>query len=242
MAPLLLASPQGGVSVMQFQLPTSPGMRKIAGEVGIIVIGVLIALGAQEVVDNARWAREVTDFRKSVNAEVANNLATYEIRIKQNGCVKARLDQLEAWLQSGREGRPRALSAPIGHPVSLSLNTSVWGSRDSSLMSHMPMESRLAYGDVYDSFTNNEAHRLDERAAWLALSEFDGATELRHEDLMRLRGLITRARFRDLRMGANVDVLLKKARIMGISPKWDPTWPSIDPSLCDPILGPESKT
>lgn len=180
---------------MRFQLPSSPSLRLIAGEVAIIVIGVLIALGAQEVVDNRRWDREVADFRQSVDAEVASNLATYQLRGKQSVCVARRLDELKSWLESGRTGGLRALTAPIGHPVSLSLKSSVWGSRDSSLMAHMPMQMRLDYGEVYDDAANNEAHRLDERAAWLALSEFDEATELRHEDLMRLRGLITRARF-----------------------------------------------
>ncbi len=227
---------------MKPQLPTSPGLRRIAGEVGIIVIGVLIALGAQELVDNRRWDREVADFRKSVDAEVASNLATYQLRGKQSECVARRLDELESWLQSGRMGRLRALSAPIGHPVSLSLKSSVWGSRDSSLMAHMPMRMRLDYGEVYDDAANNEAHRLDERATWLALSEFDGATELRHEDFMRLRGLITRARFREGRMTWNLPGLLENARKMGIAPKSDPTWPQLDPSFCEPILKPEPKS
>ncbi len=226
---------------MLFDLSASAGLRRIAGEVGIIVIGVLIALGAQELVDNRRWNREVADFRQSVDAEVATNLATYQLRGVQSACVTRRLDELESWLESGRIGRLRALTAPIGHPVSLSLKSSVWGSRDSSLMAHMPMQMRLDYGEVYDDAANNETHRLDERAAWLALSEFDGAMELRHEDLMRLRGLITRARFRDGRMTWNLPGLLESARKMEIAPKADPNWPPLDPAFCKPILGPEMK-
>ena len=56
---------------MHFHLPKPlHGWRAFAGEVGIIVIGVLIALGAQQHVEAANWRREVADFRDSVRGEM----------------------------------------------------------------------------------------------------------------------------------------------------------------------------
>jgi hypothetical protein len=50
---------------MHFHLPKPlHGWREFTGEVGIIVIGVLIALGAQQVVEAAQW-------RSKVNAVIA---------------------------------------------------------------------------------------------------------------------------------------------------------------------------
>ena len=60
----------------------------------------------------------------------------------------------------------------------------------------MPLSEKLEYSGLYTEFANNEVHRLDERAAWIELANYDGATELDHQDLMRLQGLITRARLR----------------------------------------------
>jgi hypothetical protein len=214
------------------------GWREFVGEVGIIVVGVLVALGAEQVVEAAHWRSEVAAFRQSVDSEVALDLGTYEYRMKENGCVERRLGELQAWLQSWRDGRPLKLTGPIGIPASQSPNTSVWGSRSAEIMSHMPPAVTFAYADLYDEFSNNDVHRLDERAAWLELSEFDGATELDHRDLMRLQGLITRARLRDQRITQNAMNYFKKAAPMGIKPRWAPTWPRPEPELCRPILTP----
>ncbi len=51
------------------------GWREFVGEVGVIVIGVLIALGAEQVVERARWAREVRDARAAIHREMTFDLA-----------------------------------------------------------------------------------------------------------------------------------------------------------------------
>jgi hypothetical protein len=212
------------------------GWRAFVGEVGIIVIGVLIALGAEQVVEGAHWRGEVATFRQSVDSEVALDLGTHRYRMEENACVERRLDELQTWLQSWRDGRPLRLSGPIGIPASLNPNTNVWGSRSAEIMSHMPPQATFAYADLYDEFSNNEVHRLDERSAWLELSEFDGATELDHRDLQRLQGLITRARWRGHRITMNADNYFKKAERLGIEPRDDPSWPPPEPALCSRIL------
>jgi hypothetical protein len=224
---------------MHFRLPKPlHGWREFAGEVGIIVVGVLIALGAEQVVEAAHWRREVRTFRESVDREIGIDLGTDEYRMSENGCVERRLDELQAWLQSWREGRPVKLTGPIGIPASLSPNTSVWGSRSAEIVSHMPPRITFAYADLYDEFSNNDVHRLDERSAWLELADFDGATQLDHRDLMRLQGLITRARLRDQRITLNALNYYKKAARMGIKPRKDPTWAAPETAICRPILSP----
>jgi hypothetical protein len=221
---------------MHFHLPKPlHGWREFAGEVGIIVIGVLIALGAEQVIETLHWRSEVDGFRSAVRQEVAGNLGTYEYRMGENGCVKERLDELEQWLNNWRSGRPNALTHAIGAPQSASLETSVWESRDANIVSHMPMKERIELGTLYDEFANNDVHRLDERQTWLQLADFDGATELDHTDLMRLRGLITRARYRDHRMTVNTIGYFRIAKSMGIRPEWKELQP-YDPELCKSIL------
>ena len=228
---------------MHFHLPRPlHGWREFAGEVGIIVLGVLIALGAEQVVEATHWRNEVDTFRKSLDSEVALDLGTYQYRMQEDGCVERRLDELQAWLQSYRAGHPAKLTGPIGIPASLNPNISVWGSRSSEIVSHMPADALFAYADLYDEFSNNEAHRLDERTAWLELAEFDGATSLDQRDLMRLQGLITRARLRDQRITMNALNYLKKAARIGITPRWDPAWPPPEQPLCQRIMPPADGT
>jgi hypothetical protein len=212
------------------------GWRQFVGEVGIIVVGVLVALGAEQLVEAAHWRSEVAVFRQSLDTEIAIDLGGYKYRMRENGCVEHRLDELQQWLQSWREGHPAKLAGPIGIPASLSPNTSVWASRSADVVAHMPPRTMFAYADLYDEFSNNEVHRLDERAAWLDLADFDGAADLDHDDLMRLQGLITRARFRDQRITLNAVNYFKKAARMGIESQDDPTWAAPEPTLCRPVL------
>ena len=94
---------------------------------------------------------------------------------------------------------------------------------------------------MYDEFANNEEHRLDEREAWLVLGEFNGASDLDHADLMRLQGLISRARYRQAHVTNNAVNYLKRAAAIGVKPVWN-HFPAYDPSICKPILSTDTGT
>ena len=227
---------------MHFHLPKPlHGWRAFAGEVGIIVIGVLIALGAQQLVEAANWRREVADFRDSVRGEMSRDLWTYPYRGAQKRCINARLDELQRWLDSWRAGRPLTLTGPIGIPVSAVIRTSAWDGRDPATLAHMARSERVEYGFLYSEFANNEVHRLDERAAWIELASFDGATLLDHQDQMRLQGLIFRARLRDSRIDANAGRFMKRAAAIGLKLAPEPDLAPYGPELCRRILPEERK-
>ena len=62
---------------MRFQLlKPLRGWREFAGEVGIIVLGVLIALGAQQLAVNLHDRAEAREGRESIRAEIEVNMAT----------------------------------------------------------------------------------------------------------------------------------------------------------------------
>ena len=208
----------------------------VAWELAIVTLGVLIALGAQQIVEAMQWRREVAGFRESVRQEIAINLGTYPYRAKQKTCIKRRLDELQHWLDSWRDGQPLGITGPIGIPASRVIATSVWESRDPGTFAHMPREEKEEYAFLYDEFANNELHRLDERFAWIELANFDGAKFLDHQDQMRLQGLISRARLRDERLDYNARRFLKRAADKsGVHPK-DPDPPVYDLRLCRRIL------
>ena len=212
------------------------GWSAVVWELGIVTLGVLIALAAQQFADGIRWRGEMRDFREAVRTEISTDLATYTYRKDQNVCTVKRLDDLQRWLDSWRAGRPLKLIAPIAMPTSLVIRTTVWDSRDPETMSHMPLPEKLAYGGLYTEFANAEVHRLDERAAWVELGDYDGAGELDHHDLMRLQGLISRARLRLRRITTNAEKFMKRADEIGIRPVADPTWPAPDREICRPVL------
>jgi type II secretory pathway pseudopilin PulG len=59
------------------------GWRAFVGEVGIIVLGVLIALGAEQLVEAVHWRQETQIAREALNAEASGNLISAAGRKRQ---------------------------------------------------------------------------------------------------------------------------------------------------------------
>jgi hypothetical protein len=205
-------------------------------EIGIIVLGVLIALGADQAVRTLNQRSEMRELRSAVDDEIAQGIVEWDFRVAQQDCVEARLGELDRWLRGWREGKPQRLRGSISAPLSGPAGISVWESRDPAVMTQMPLAVKLAYGTIYDEFANNEVQRLDERMTWLALAEFDGAETLDNASLMRLQGLITRARWRADNITQNAVRVKKVAKDMGIEPKREPIAEKFFAALCTPIL------
>jgi hypothetical protein len=59
---------------MHFHLPKPlHGWREFAGEVGIIVVGVLIALGAEQIVETLQWREKVRHAEQAMRLELAED-------------------------------------------------------------------------------------------------------------------------------------------------------------------------
>lgn len=222
---------------MHFHLPKPlHGWRAFAGEVGVIVLGVLIALGAQQTAESIKQRSELRELRAAVDDEIAYNLGTYQARMDQDACLNARLDELARWLQSWRDGKPMKFVGTIGAPRSAQPHTNVWASRDPAIVSHMPLGTKVAYGSMYDAFANNEVQRLDERMTWFEIAEFDGARNLDDHSMMRLQGLIMRAHWRADSLTNNARGMIAAAEQMGIKPRPRPYTRVEMARLCAPIL------
>jgi hypothetical protein len=212
------------------------GWREFAGEVGIIVVGVLIALGAEQIVEILHWRHVLGDYRAALHDEVAHNIATYSYRMQQDRCVDARTAELQRWVDSWRAGHPIAIHGPIGVPQSLMVFDGVWASRNAELATRMPLVEQLDYSKLYDRFSANEVHRLAERNVWMALNSYEGATQLTHEDLIRLQGLLNEARYRQRVFDVNAARYTADAATLHVHGHADPGWGAISMALCKPII------
>ena len=70
------------------------GWREFAREVGIIVLGVLIALTAEQLVQAFHEWLSSLDARNSVRAEIGANLRVLMARVELQPCVDRRLDEI----------------------------------------------------------------------------------------------------------------------------------------------------
>lgn len=211
-------------------------------EVLVVTLGVLIAIVAEQLVEDARWRKEVREFRRAVDRDNAFALAGYRVRLRQSDCVQRRISELERWRDSWREGRPKRLTGEIGRPIVTGVPTSAWASRSSELMLHIPYEVRRDYGSLNDSIANIYGQIADEREVWRSLAAFNGAKRLSDDNLMRLSELIFRTKSYQRLLNANGPRAFKTAARLGITPSFenDPDMRSVErdsnSELCAPLL------
>lgn len=103
---------------MQFHLPKPlRGWREFVGEVGIIVVGVLIALGAEQLVDNWHWRNTVKAQKAAFDEDVSGMWESMSARMVVQGCLDKRLNELKVVFQRYDRGLPLGIIAPIGRPA-----------------------------------------------------------------------------------------------------------------------------
>ena len=225
---------------MNVRLPKPlQGWNVFTWDLAIVTLGVLMALAAQQLVDDIQWRSEVGHFRAAVDYEIGRNLGVYEETMKDRPCITRRLAELERFLADSRAGRQDRLARSIGKPNSYSQDLSVWDSKGADVTEHLPRDTRVRYGEVYDAFRNDMNVRTLERDLWLSLSQFDEAEPLDRDDRMRLRELLTRGERVNAVTSGNYDYILKLAKPLGIRPIADPNLTHLageEQSFCERLL------
>jgi len=147
---------------MHFHLPKPlHGWRAFVGEVGIIVIGVLIALGAGQLVEEWSWHERVRVALNALDSQIADDYFNAAEIVVIQPCVDAQLAQIEkALTQSGSGWRPIPVYTDGVFQWVVRQPKRTWG------------------GDVWRAMNNEgEAAHIDRRLR-LRISEFYGSTVL----------------------------------------------------------------
>lgn len=112
---------------MRFTLPTPlSGWRAFFGEVGIIVLGVLVALGIGEVVDGLRWDERARESERSIRAEWGQNGGVFEERMLIQPCLDRRLAELESIIRKARQTGRLPDIGEIGRPPLRPISSDAW--------------------------------------------------------------------------------------------------------------------
>lgn len=131
------------------------GWRAFAGEVGVIVLGVLIALGAQQVVEAWDWRQKVGVVRKSLMGELGNDRARWEVDAAEARCTIRSLDALDRWAAKGGAGTRPALP-DFGNGL-FWMHSANWTlATGSATLDHFPIDEQLAFAALYDGIAHRE--------------------------------------------------------------------------------------
>src|SRR5436190_21182544 len=103
---------------MRFHLPKPlHGWREFAGEVGIIVVGVLIALGAQQLVENWQWDQKAAQTKKILDAELHRNAVSAYKWLTVAPCVDQQLVSIDKALATDRQSGNVQATEPLTSPL-----------------------------------------------------------------------------------------------------------------------------
>jgi len=126
------------------------GWREFLKEYGIIVLGVLTALGAEQLVESAHWAHRVAETRTQLNIELATDARNGLQWLSNARCLDAELAALNnALAQARRTGTFHAPVQPYT-PWLDKFSSDAWlNARSLQVSDHMSADEVARYSNVY---------------------------------------------------------------------------------------------
>ena len=155
---------------MRFNFRPTKGWRVFAGEVGVIVLGVLIALAAQQIVESFNERREAADTRAAMVAEIEETLAVLELRKAAQPCVDKRLEELrtivEEWGRTKRFSTPHWVAQPPWFVID---NLRFDAAQSAGRLALMSGDEQYRFGLVTGSLRSFRDIQAGEMDAWARL-------------------------------------------------------------------------
>ena len=147
------------------------GWREFAKEVATIVLGVLIAIGAEQAVEQAHWRHEVEAERAALRDEAKENVSSAAYRVAEDPCITRRLAEIEEGFRRQARGRPTGFRQAITKPPSWTASSGSWDIAVSGqALGHMPHKEKLAFSDAFYTYKSFAQLRREEDTIWRQLS------------------------------------------------------------------------
>ena len=157
--------------------------REFLGEIGIIVIGVLIALAGEQTVEALHHRSQVAELSEALDVELSHNLAVLKDTVELRQCIDHRLNEIAKWTGSVSELRP--LTGDFDRwPGEIFLNA-IWRSTGTSV-ELLPLNKRISYARFYDNFANVDQIRDAMRNTWSDIASFEGTKRLSDREKLQI--------------------------------------------------------
>ena len=192
---------------MHFHLPKPlHGWREFAGEVGIIVLGVLIALAFGQLAQSVHDRVAAAQAREAIRAEVRENLWWLELRARYEPCIGRLITDLGTVLSRARSGQQIPMITNVDFPIHSKVTSLRWNANAQAGRASLFSEDELrVLGNMY--FTTDEYRESQEQEAdvWARIAFVDGLQHFTPIDIHDLSILLAQARYRDFRARLDVE-------------------------------------
>lgn len=220
---------------MHFHLPKPlRGWREFAGEVGIIVLGVLIALGAEQLVEKVHQKQEGLQAEQTIRNEIGVNLGRLQSRMGIYPCVRGRIDEIQKLLDDASPDRNFAAPNWIGRPQYWTFLNSRWDAESQAGRAALINPGRLSdYGIMYNRMQNLQNEMDAEQTDWAKLRTLERLPRLDSAAALQLNFTLQDARYRNWRLALVTYQLFGMAKALDIRSL--PNVTASDRSMCLPI-------
>jgi len=151
------------------------GLREFLKEYLIIVVGVLTALGAEQIAEGLRWRHDVAEARQELRYELGSNVLLTRGLAAKADCVDRRLDELGAILAEASKSGRLPPTGFIGQPISPTYLQDAWDAQKSGqAVAHFSPDELEAIGRVYRFIDGGRRRIEQEDAAWTTLQAVSG--------------------------------------------------------------------
>lgn len=187
---------------MRFHLPKPlHGWRQFAGEVGIIVLGVLIALGAQQLAENIHQRSEAASARRAVRSELETNMSRLASRAALKHCVELRMEEIQALLDGAAKNPSFVTPGWVGRPQYWSMQTVRWEAiSQGGRAALLPADELADYGTLYSWMRNINGVMTTEQANWARLRTLEHMSSLTPQMIFELNATLQDARYSNWRI------------------------------------------
>ena len=209
------------------------GWNAVAWELGIVTLGVLIALAAQQLVDDIHQRSEVAQLIGALRAELADNRARWQHVRNSDPCTLQRLDALERWNATA----PQNAKLPRAYRLFLwNQHSGAWDlAKTSDTTANIPLRQRLLFASLYDAI-NNWRQMINEENANTQVLNGLLATADQLENRRQIAYRISLARGYVNRRKFNYDYMFTRFDALRIAPDYSQlTVQANDRLLCEPL-------
>jgi hypothetical protein len=206
------------------------GWREFAGEVGVVLLGVMLALGAQQLVSDWQWRSDVRDADKRISEELSFDVALAYDRFAIDPCLRPRLTELRDELLKNDPTWPgsrvrladdlfKSSFPPVyrtpGRPWALA---SWQNAQDSGVIGHFRPERAQQLGGLFDTVALIKQAQSEEEKMSESLGDLAFAGPIRSAERRANLKTVASLDALDARIMFTAHLLVDDARKAGIGP------------------------
>jgi hypothetical protein len=226
---------------MLFHLPKPlHGWRTFVGEVGIIVLGVLIALAFGQLAESLHDRSSAERAREAIRAEVRENLWWLEFRESYEPCVDSMLSEVGVVLERARRGQATPLMRDVHFPVHAKITSLRWtANSEAGRASLFSSDEQGLLGNMYFTTEEFRTYQAREEDTWAKMGFAEGLTHFTPLDVHDLSVLLAEARFQNRRAKLSITRAHQwaaKLHLTAANPNSVENYSLSAPRVCTPLF------